>query len=168
MRYAISVDIASDEIRGLWRGDKPAVPLSTGDTLSEEVTEEVHADISQKGMQFDGGTVRFKWDGTQVVEQTDSRLLLKFTPDVVDLDVGDAAVAVTVELLKLDNTIDTTINDSRLLVIDRDQHLRLAFTNGVVTIQVRTTRSYSFTVPPQLEFRVGRGLSVTVAATDIR
>ncbi len=79
-RFAIAVDRTSNEIRGLWRADKPTVPDSTAEKLSVEVTGAVHGDISRKGMQFSGGGARFKWDGTQVVEQTDNRPRLRFTP----------------------------------------------------------------------------------------
>jgi len=169
MRYAISVDVASTEIKGLWRGDKPAVPTSTGDTLSVEVTEAQHADISNKGMQFDGGATRFKWDGAAIVEQTDTRPRLRFTPDVVDVDTGEPPVNVTAEILKPDGTVDTTFNGRRLLEIDDDRNLRFIFVNGVATIQVRTNRGYSLVLPPQVDFRLeGAGLSVTVADTDIR
>ena len=168
LRHSATIITATNAITGLWRGDADAIPVSpTPDRLIVEITEDQYAEIGGKGMNHPQGPPRFVWDGTAIVEQPDSRRRIRFTPDSVDIDVGDPDVTITAEVLRSNGNVDITYTRPRKIVTLGQRRLRLSFLAGVATFTVKAAREHQLEQDAIPEFRLEAPLQIRVADIEI-
>jgi len=165
-KFAVTIDKATREIRGLWRGKGPAIPAPDPslDYEMEEVTEQEHVEISTKGITFGGGSEDHRWKHISGViqEQNDPRPLVRFTPTQVELDIGDPPGQVQIDLLDFPN-----FSGGRVMNLPDGRKIRITFASGTALVNVPTGRAFHMWLGDTAQFTVEAPLEVTVYGTEL-
>ena len=174
MKYAISYQKSDNVIIGTWRGESALIPSPPGDAVYEMV------EVSQTQFErYDGpfheqsSHPKWKWETNDVIEIPDPRPTVRFTPLLVELEVGDPAETITCALLKSDGTVQTNFNGSRIITVsfahgDRGtRRVKFSFTAGVATVQVPTGRSFSLILDKGDEWIAEAPLVIHVYGTTL-
>ena len=167
-RYGLRVDTATREVVGHWVGGNAGeLPASTPEKEFREVSLPVFQQCAQ-ALRHRGGGPRWRMTpGGQVQEITDSRPIVRFTPDTVELTVGDPPGQVLMEVVDENGNVRTNVNTTRRVRLTEQKSIRLTFVNGATTVNVPTNAPRTFVVGDNAQFRVVAPLTVEVDDNEL-
>ena len=158
MKYALVCDDLGVVV-GRWSGGGPGVPASRPGRNVLACTQAQHAQAAIN--RYEQGEHRWSFDGSVLTEIPDARPIVRFTPDLVELDVGDPAGQVLMEVVDENGDVRTNINLTRRVPL-AGRRLRLTFVNGATTINVPTGQARDVTITSNRLFRVVAPLEIHV------
>ncbi len=165
MKHALMVDVATGNVVGAWSGGVGGgYPASTQDVLVHPATAAEAKLANSKHPS--GGVPRWRIVGGKLQEQEDPRPMLRFTPTLVELEVGDAPVAVTVELVRQDGTVRTGVTAARRVQL-AGRRVKISIVNGVGALNVPTKTARSFVIRDNADFLVDAPLTIEVDDTEL-
>lgn len=171
--YIVSHDDVTGVVTGLrtapWQlvdRDGGVVHAPPGRTAIK-VTEAVYTTLSAR-RKFEGhDQPRWKVVAGALVEQTDTRPIVRFTPDEVEIEVGAAQSAVMVEVIDSNGDVMTGVNRTDVLTSAGGAKISVTFVSGVGTVTVKTGRARVDQLISTPRYRVLVPLSVTVFESDV-
>lgn len=165
-RRAAKVRDSDDEVIGLWMGRGPLPANDAGHTI-HEVDEATYVTLASLAPP----RRRFKRQPNGSYQQVpDSRPFLRFTAPGADprrlrLEKGDPSQNIQVVDLDTSTGEPTTFTGDRIISVGRHT-LRLAFTNGIASWPVSTSRAVTLEVTQSDDFRSELPIRIQVLATD--
>jgi len=174
VKYSAQVRKSDDFVEGLWSGKgDTGIPIAdpAADHYIVEVTEAQHGDMRKQHLLFkNSSTHAYKIVAGLPVKQTDTRRVVRFTPNTLELEVGDAEPNVTIEVLKVDlSGVDTTINNTFTVQLKADEQkfIKITVVSGVATVPVKTTKAMITGINSNENFIVEQPLAIKVVGNAL-
>lgn len=159
VRYRVSDGFVIGTWRGRVRGDED-LPADTDPALeSLEISLEQYETLASNGLRY-GSEFRFKVVAEEVVEQSDPRPRLRFTPADLRVAVGSPPPTVAVALLDRAGRVVTTTGTLDVTILGSPVSLDLV--SGVGSLTIPTVEAKAVTVGDGPDYSVERALQITV------
>lgn len=168
MAIWIQVQKADDMVTGIVRGAVVPTVDPGADHYVQEIDATAAGVINDQGLVWPGtATLRWMWDDVagEIVEVSDVRALVRFTPSTVEDRVGQPNATVQVEVLDPDTeAVRTGFSQVVALVASNDPNYRVGVNvqNGLATITVTKTARKYLVFEDQLNARFIEPLTVNI------
>lgn len=166
MKYALTTEVGTDFVVGKWAGSGGGVPVSQDPTrLIRACSLDQYEQVSA-GLRHQAGDLRWTFDGTTVTEVPDARPILRFTPNTVEVDVGDPSPNVLIEVVDENGNLRPSVNGERRIPVG-ERRFRVVFTAGSTTIAIPTTRARHVEITTNKVIRVVAPLIVDIDDNEL-
>lgn len=148
---------------GTWRGQN-TIPTSPDPSQTyHEVTIAEFEQVTRNGLTY-GNDLRWEVAGGVLLERTDVRMRLKFTPRNVEVQQGTAPPTVQVTLV--DNAGVTIPTTGTIKPIILGKPVNIALVSGIGTLTIPTGRPADIVISDGPNYRVEAPLTIKVFALN--